>query len=310
MKKGMLTVATSIFALSAFLIGAPHLPVSADGGKEKILYTQYKPSQYDVKTELYHVDPNGKNKTLLTKNGEGEEGDISPDGKQIVFHGEYGDGGLFTIPSSGGKVTKVNKEEYEPPTHRIPAWTPDKKKIVYFSPNNRAEKSPIQVINSNGTSDQTITTIDAIKTQIKPTPDGKGIAYSYDSSSNKKDGGGDIYTINLNGSKKKNITHTSNIAETLLGWTIDHKKILFTDGKDLYTIRPDGTQKAKIVDLPSSIKNVTAAAFSPNGKEIAIANQASEGKTTIYKLPVKSKGAQLKEIVKGNVALNDWAAIK
>ncbi len=94
--------------------------------------------------DLYSVDENGGVASRLTSH-EGFEmfAKISPDGKSIMFTGQYdGNTELYSMPLEGGEPVRItysatvdrdNVGERMGPNNIVMGWTPDGKKVIYRS---------------------------------------------------------------------------------------------------------------------------------------------------------------------------------
>jgi Tol biopolymer transport system component len=159
----------------------------------------------------------------------------APDGQTIAY---VGDGGIHTVPISGGSPTKVaGAQGYEP------NYSPDGKTIAYSGWDGEIHSIPA----SGGTPTKlTAHTDDTTNIAANPnySPDGKKIAYTvYDPYTTSFDDG-DIYAIPATGGTPTNLTKDlNNWWETYKqpAWSPDGSKIVVETPLDsLYIIPASG----------------------------------------------------------------------
>ena len=102
-------------------------------------------------------------------------------------------------------------------------------------------------------------------------PDGSKIAFT-----SNRDGAGDIYLMDADGSDVVRLTYTP-ARETSPVWSPDGKKIIFDSERDgnreLYIMNIDGSDQTRLTFNPTA--DAGAVSFSPDGKRIAFARNAS-----------------------------------
>lgn len=207
--------------------------------------------------DIYTVDADGKGlKRLTNYNVYTAEGNLSPDGKKIVFTSlKGGDLDIYTMNIDGTDVKQL--------THELgydggPWWSPDGKTIAYraYHPTDPAELKAYQ---------------DLLKLHmIRP---------------NKME----LFTMNADGSNQKQITHLGG-ANFGPSWTPDSRRIIFSsnykDPKsgnfDLYLVNVDGSGLEQITTAPTFDGFPM---FSPDGKKLIWASNrhdAKEGETNLF----------------------------
>jgi Tol biopolymer transport system component len=101
-------------------------------------------------------------------------------------------------------------------------------------------------------------------------PDGSKIAFH-----TNRDDNYEIYVMNTDGSAQTNLTKESGSEDAYPSWAPDGSRIVFASEGDLYTMRADGSQQAR---LTSGKTEDQFPAWSPDGTKIALA--ASVGSKT------------------------------
>jgi TolB protein len=97
-------------------------------------------------SDIYLLDVATGGVTNLTNSADAEdEPAYSPSGKQIAFTRNGADGGIFIMNDDGTQVTRVTMNSSD----RGPRWSPDGKRIAFYSDRDGSED--IYVVNVNGT---------------------------------------------------------------------------------------------------------------------------------------------------------------
>ena len=113
-------------------------------------------------------------------------------------------------------------------------------------------------------------------------PDGKKIAFT-----SNRDGAGDIYVMNADGSGVRRLTNTA-AAESSSVWSPDGTKIAFDSERDgnreIYIMDNDGSNQTRLTFNPTV--DAGPVSFSPDGKQIAFSRNASNDSDAMYNFDI------------------------
>ncbi len=127
-----------------------------------------------------------------------------------------------------------------------------------------------------------------------------------------KDGGGDVYTMNSDGTHVRRLTRygpSFKVAAVYVGWSPDARRIVFwrlstkSGVGRLWIMDSDGRKKKRIFDDPGFSDIFPS--FSPDGKQIVFARQELSGDFVIAIYRVSVDGTGLTPITRFNVENND-----
>lgn len=179
-------------------------------------------SDRDGNLEIYTMAPDGTNQVNLTNHPADDFDPVwSPDGSQIAFISNRGDGELegqfiFIMASDGTDVEKVSLEN----NCQHPDWSPLDGKIVYSS------NGDIYLIDMAEGIEVNLTHSPDWDEQPKFSPDGQNIAWLKEEKSTRQ-----IFIMDLKGENVSRVTNGGNVED--IDWTIDGR--LFT-----HWSQPDG----------------------------------------------------------------------
>ncbi len=157
--------------------------------------------------DIYKIDPEGKNRTQITKGKFGElnvEPNVSPDGSKVAFSStrEGSKPMIYTMGTDGGNIKRVT---YAGDYNSTPNWSPDGKKIVFAGQDKT--HYDIFIMNADGTGLERLT--DARKKNGRPadneypvfSPDGRQVMFT-----SNRTGTYQLYLINIDGTGERRLT--------------------------------------------------------------------------------------------------------
>ncbi len=257
---------------------ALHLTVSKDGKYAVFEHklTLYKLDLTNNKVEplkiFIQTDDKLPEKFVREFKDRAEAPALSPDGRYIAFSMR---GDIWIIPSSGGRARNLTNDSYH---DQWPRFSPDGKKIAYFS--DRNGNNDIFVISIEGGEPEQITKNKADDFFENWSPDGKYIVFTSTRKGNK-----DIFVIRLKDKKVFQITKNEK-ADDDGCFSPDGRWIYFDSQRsgngEIYKIAfNDGKPAGEPVKLTDGSGYKQVPSVSPNGKLVAY--EVSSGrKTQIY----------------------------
>lgn len=229
----------------------------------------------DNGTDIFTVKPSGEDQRELVTSGRSRSNpEWAPSGRRLLYirgGGTY-DTDLMVVRRNGNgnrRVVDVRGGIQDA------SWSPHGSHIV-FSVTTGADAGDIYIVRSNGKDLRPVSTGRAGEYSVAWSPNGNRIAFVSD------EGGGDIWTMNTRGEKRRRVTEEVTVCRKGCGdrfgsvsgldWAPGGNRLTFSVNKGdgasyVYTIRPDGTKEDRVTEG----KNPS---WSPNGKRIAYAVQA------------------------------------
>jgi TolB protein len=131
-----------------------------------------------------------------------------------------------------------------PGTDSLPAFSPDGRKIAFISQNPSPTFAVnIKLMNADGTNQIELTPITYFNSQY-PWEDNKSLSWSPDGSKIAFDDAGEIFTINVDGSNRTNLTNHPD-GDSAPSWSPDGSRILFVSSRvgfmTMHTMNADGS---------------------------------------------------------------------
>lgn len=221
---------------------------------------------------------------------------LSPDGTKIVYS-PWASGGhpeeLWVANTDGTERIKLTN------IGRSPTWSPDGKKIAFYSDKERGKEDiyqkyvDIYVINTNGKNEIRITKpTDYTHGGYDWSPDGKEILFSTFKTSIRAGSTNGLYTVNSDGTGRKQLVEAGRIGT--FKYSPDGRKIIFSlvmTPRGVYIMNLDGTEKVCLDDVyPGGDFS-----WSLDGQKVLYTISPATGSLTLYS--VNSAGFDKKEIV-------------
>lgn len=189
----------------------------------------------------------------------------SPTGERLAFTSNRYDGqnyDLLLMNADGSGVVRLRTGRG---ADANPSWSPDAKRIVY---ENRADQGVVDWTQAGAfTGDYEVRVIDVATGRIEGlakgsnpswSPEGDVIAFTY---------GGDLYSIQADGTSLRRLTDTDAIEESP-DWAPDGRSLVYVRDGDLYVMSRNGGRVAPLVQTGRDTYAVQPA-WSPDGRWIA-----------------------------------------
>jgi Tol biopolymer transport system component len=167
------------------------------------------------------------------------------------------------ILAVGGWLLRDTFVRHEPVRDGAPAWSPDGRRIAYYS--ERAGAADLFVMNADGTGVEQLTKTPADEGGPAWSPDGRQIAFDTD-----RDRNFEIYVMNADGTGPRRLT--SNPARDLSpAWSPDGRRIAFMSDRDarpefdIYVMDADGANVERLTTAGTS----WFPQFDPSGERLA-----------------------------------------
>ena len=223
----------------------------------------------DGRYKIYVMNEKGENPTLLTdKSKDMTSPSWSPDGEKIAFQCFYNNNNeIFTMKNDGTRllnITRNNDEDFSP------SWSPDGNYIAFESKRDKVKDDngvitrEIYIMKPDGSGALRITENNSDDFSPRWSPDSNSLVFVSNINNNY-----DIYTVNIDGTERLNITSSKNSKENYPCW-LPGGKILYglyketglakVTGKEysweIHIMNEDGTGKGKLLNFGGKNLNI------------------------------------------------------
>ena len=172
---------------------------------------------------------------------------IRPNGKIAFTSNRDGNQEIYLMNADGtGQVRLTNNSG----TDNLPAFSPDGKRIAFVS-ETASGTFAIKLMNADGTNQIQLTPIAYLNTPY-PWHEKRSLSWSPDSSKIAFEENGDIFTINIDGSNRTNLTKDP-AGDFEPSWSADGSRIVFISNRVLFlTLHSMNADGSNVTALPSA----------------------------------------------------------
>lgn len=206
---------------------------------------------------------------------------LRANGKIAFTSDRDGNQEIYVMNNDGtGQVRLTNNND----VNSLPAFSPDGMKIAFVSQQTSgALTANIKMMNADGTNQTELTSIGCCQSQF-PYLDYESLSWSPDGSKIALQDNGEIFTINVDGSNRTNLTNHP-AGDSAPAWSPDGLRILFTSNRlpsssIMHTMNADGSD---VRALPSEGDfNDLVPDWSPTGNKIVFVYDSQDFGTGLY----------------------------
>ena len=284
--------------LLGLLLGFPPAPtLGALPGGNGLIAWQNNNDLFFANSQIWVMNPDGTDMVQLTTTGRNGHPSWSPNGSQIAFASNRdGNDEIYVMNADGSGQTRLTNSGS---TDTSPSWSPDGSQIAFAS---FGASYDILVMNVDGSSQTNITNHPAEDLYPSWSPDGSKIAFQ-----TNRDGDGEIYTVNSDGTGLANVSNSSSTHEGGPNWSPDGSTLVFesfsSGSQDIYVMNAAGGGATKL----TSTGNNSMPAWSPDGSKIVF-KSSRDFNDEIYAMNADGSGQTrlTNNAPPGNTLPEDW----
>jgi Tol biopolymer transport system component len=210
------------------------------------------------------MDAEGSHQTRLTTREEQDRLPLwSPDHSKIAFASQAGSGWQLWVMNADGTQPRLLAPGIVAKSVR--QWSPDGSRIAFAATVNG--QLEILSVGLDGQPPSVLTRSEGDDRDPTWSPDGREIAFS-----STRDGKSHVYIMRTDGGDARRLTTDTAASETPV-FAPDGSAIAFVSGRDIYTVRPDGSQLRRLTVNAGATRD--AVRWSRDGSRLAI--QVADG---------------------------------
>lgn len=199
----------------------------------------------------------------------------------LLTSNREGDSEIYRVNADGSRALRLTRNVG---VDAFATWSPDRRKILYWSQNRRTGLNSGYIINADGSGRR------AVWGHGSWSPDGQQIVFT-----TNRDGNGEIYVVKADGTSPRNLSQSPSSQEYGPAWSPDGRTIAFVSDRDgneeIYAMDADGGNQRNLTKHPLSDGGVGrfALLWAPNGRTIAFTtnrdrNRPAPGRKVTYEI--------------------------
>ena len=256
----------------------PHPPVAIRAANGKIAFVRISNPE-DASAEIYTMNADGSELTLLKEVVTASDLQWSPDGSKLAFSDNFD---IFVLNGDGSDLRRLTTDGDGYTSNQGPTWSPDGASIAYRS--LRSDGGGIWVMNVDGSGQRPLESARGLMDMWPAwSPDGSRIAYSTDTAT-----GTDIAVTNVQTGKQEVVLEIDGF-EDGVAWSPDGTQLAFRHNNDLFVANADGSGARPVatpphtrIDKPPLSGTPGSPTWSPDGTKIAYDLSASGDACSIW----------------------------